>query len=89
MVSDLAIDAMHRHCNYKGIVYPVIDWTLAEWTVEGNKLRFLAPDNDEVYGRNGSVIIEEIYIGVDYTLIVTTTTERVEMWFSNSKETLS
>lgn len=88
MVSEMAIDVMHRHCNYKGVVYPVIDWTRADWKIDANILEFIAPDEDHVYGRNGSVNIEEIYIGTDYTLIIATTTERVEMWFSNALENI-
>ena len=86
---------VHQDVGYDGVIYPVVDWSNCDWTVQGNVLNFQIPEGSKrnppsspVYqaARNGSLCIEEIYIGELYTSVIATTTERIEFWFSNELE---
>lgn len=80
---------VHDDTGYNCIIYPVIDWSECDWSVNGNVLDFEVPQGSESFvalAMHGSIQIEEIYIGELYTSVIATTTERIEFWFSNELE---
>lgn len=83
MTDPVSIEYWQNHVGYSGIQYINVDLTQArKWFVyRGNKVRWESFDNFRYI-----LDIEEIYIGNNYTMIVSTTTERIALWFSNATE---
>lgn len=76
-----SIEYWQNHVGYSGIQYVNTDCSTAPWWgIEGNVVTWRSES------WTTSLEIEEIYLGELYTMIVTTTTQRIALWFANSTE---